>query len=120
MVQYASVNFDTYIKEADLIKGVLCKNPVPENISSVKTLDNLMKDILKDQKKQKDLDFDNVFEKFQGGNQSVMCPISNVWTTIDSARLYQEDSMEDNLKKFRSLWNKLKRNDITVSEKTKQ
>ena len=39
MAQYANVNFDTYIKEADLIKAVLIKNPVAENINPVKTLD---------------------------------------------------------------------------------
>ena len=51
MVQYGNVNFDTKIKEADLIKAVLIKNPVPENINPVKTLDDFVKDILKDKKK---------------------------------------------------------------------
>ena len=78
MVQYVNVNFDTYIKEADLIKAVLIKNPVPENINPVKTLDDFVKDILKDKKKQKDLDFDNVLEKIQGRNQSVMGPLSKI------------------------------------------
>ena len=35
MTQYAKVDFDAYIKEADLIKAVLIKNPVPENINPV-------------------------------------------------------------------------------------
>ena len=39
MAQYTNVNFDTYIKEADLLKAVLIKNPVPENINPVKILD---------------------------------------------------------------------------------
>ena len=51
MVQYTNVNFDTYIKEADLIKVALIKNPVPKNINPVKTLDDFVKDILKDKKK---------------------------------------------------------------------
>lgn len=46
MVQYANNNFDTYIKEADLIKAVLNKNPVLEYIDPVKTLDNFVKNIL--------------------------------------------------------------------------
>ena len=45
---------------ADLIKAVLIKNLVPENINPVKTLDDFVKDILKDKKKQKDLDFNHV------------------------------------------------------------
>ena len=48
------------IKVADLIKAVLIKNLVPENINPVKTLDDFVKDILKDKKKQKDLDFNHV------------------------------------------------------------
>ena len=48
------------IKVADLIKAVLIKNLVPENINPVKTLDDFVKDILKDKKEQKDLDFNHV------------------------------------------------------------
>ena len=98
--QYANVNFDTYIKEADIIKAVLIKNPVPENINPVKTLDDFAKDILKDKKKQKDLDFDNVLEKIQGQNRSVMGPLSKIWTTVESARSSQEDSVEVDLKEI--------------------
>ena len=47
MAQYANVNFDTYIKEADLIKAVPIKNPVPENINPVKILDDFVKISLK-------------------------------------------------------------------------
>ena len=53
---YNNVNFNTYIKEANLIKDVIIKNSVPENTSFVKTLDDLMKDILQDKKKQNDPD----------------------------------------------------------------
>ena len=66
---------DTYIKEADVIKVVLIKTPVPKNINPVKTLDDFVKDILKDKKKKKDLDFDNVLENIQGCNRSVMGPL---------------------------------------------
>ena len=82
MALYANVNFDTYIKEADLIKADLIKNPVPENSNPVKTLDDFVKDILKDKKKQKDLDFDNVLEKIQDRNLSVMSPLSKIWTAL--------------------------------------
>ena len=95
---YANVNFDTYIKETDLIKVVLIKNPVPENINLVKTLDDFVKGILKDKKKQKDVDFDNVLEKAQGRNRSVMGPLLKIWTAVESARLSQKDSVEVDLK----------------------
>ena len=100
MAQYTNVNFDTFVKEADLIKTILIKNPVPENINLVKALDDSVKDIYKDKKKQKDLDFDNVLEKFHGRNRSVMGPLSKIWTAVDSARLSQEDSVEVDLKEI--------------------
>ena len=78
----------------NLTKVVLIKNLVPENINPVKTLDDFVKDALKDKKKQKDLNFDNVLEKSQGQNGSVMGPSSKIWTAIESARLLQEDSVE--------------------------
>ena len=100
MPQYANVNFDTYIKEADLIKAALIKSPVPENINPVKTLDDFLKDILKDKKKLKDLDFDNILEKIQGRNGSVMGPLLKIWTAVESARLSQGHSVEVDLKEI--------------------
>ena len=48
------------------MKAVLIKNLVPENINPMKTLDTLVKDILKNKKKQKDVNFDNILEKIYG------------------------------------------------------
>ena len=69
-------------------------NQYKYNINPVKILDDFMKDILKDKKEQKDLDFDNVLEKNQGRNQWVMDPLSTIWTAVKSARLFQKDSVE--------------------------
>ena len=65
MAQHPNVNFDTYIKEIELIKAVLIKNPVPENNNLVKTLDDFVKGILKNKKKHKSLNFDNILKKFK-------------------------------------------------------
>ena len=100
MVQYANVSFDTYINEADLIKAALVKNSVPENINSMKILDDFEKDILKNKKNQKDLDFDKEKKKIEGGNRSVMDPLSKIWTAIESARLPHKDSVEADLKEI--------------------
>ena len=67
----------------------------------MKTLHDFVKDILKNKKKQKDLDFDNVLEKIQGRNRSVMGPLSKIWTAVESARLSQEDSVEVDLKEIK-------------------
>ena len=72
MAQYTNVNFDTYIKKADLIKVVLTENPVPENINPMKTLDDFVKHILRDKKKQKG-------EKGGGGNQMLLKLSKEIW-----------------------------------------
>ena len=47
-----------------------------------------------------DVDFDNVLEKIQGRNRSVMGPLSKIWTAVESARLSQESSVEVDLKEI--------------------
>ena len=66
----------------------------------MKTLDDFVKDILRDKKKQKDLDFGNVLEKILGGNWLVTGPLSNRWTAVELARLSQKDSLDDDLKEI--------------------
>ena len=39
------------------------ENPVPDNLDQVKELDHFVRDILKDKRKQKDLEMDGIFEK---------------------------------------------------------
>ena len=58
-----------YIKETDLIKVTLLKNPFPENINSVRTLHDFLKDIHKDKKKQMGLDLD-ILKKTEDRNRS--------------------------------------------------
>ena len=100
MAQYDNVKFYTYIKEADLIKTVLIKNLVPENINPVKMLADFVKDILKGKKKQKGLNFDSVLEENQGRNQSVAGPLLKIWTAAESVKLSQEYSVEVYLKEI--------------------
>ena len=57
MAEYANTHFETYVKEADLEQPILTENPVPDNLDQVKKLDDFFaRDILKDKRKQKDLD----------------------------------------------------------------
>ena len=100
MAQYANGSLETYIWETDLIKAVLIKTPVPENINHVKTLDDFVKNILKDKKKLKDLNFCKILEKNQGRNRWVMGSLSKIWTAVEWARLSQDDSAEADLKEI--------------------
>ena len=66
----------------------------------MKTLYGFVKDVLKAKKKGKDLDFDNVLEKFQSVNQSATGSLSKTWTAVESVRSSQEDSVEVDLKEI--------------------
>ena len=59
-----------------------------------------MKGILNDKRKQKDLDSNNVLEKNEGQNQSIIRSLSKIWTAVESARLSQEDSVDVDLKEI--------------------
>ena len=63
MVEYTNTYFETYVKETHLKQQILMENPVPDYLEQVKKLDNFVRDILKDMRKQKDLNIDGKFEK---------------------------------------------------------
>ena len=71
-LEHTNTNFTSYIKEPYLTKALLVENPVPDNINQVKTLGGFVEDILKEKGNQKDLDFENLAEKIQGRNRSLM------------------------------------------------
>ena len=59
------------------------ENPVPDNLDQVKKLDDF---VLKDKRKQKDLDMDVTFEKIQSKNGCVMGSLSKLWMLVDEGR----------------------------------
>ena len=63
MADYTNTHFETYVKEADLKRQILTENLVPDNLDQVKKLDDFVRDILKNNCKQKELDMDSAFEK---------------------------------------------------------
>ena len=107
IAQYPNVNFDTKIKEADLIKAVLIGNLGSEDINPVKTLHNFVKDVLKDKKNKKDLSFGNIFNKNSRSKSIRYGFFIKIWTSVESARLSQEDSVETGLKEIQEFMNKL-------------
>lgn len=64
MAKYANTHFKTYVKEADIKQQVLVENPMPDNLEQVKKLNDFVHYILKGKYKQKDLNMDGTFEKF--------------------------------------------------------
>ena len=66
------------------------ENPVPDNLDPVKKLDDFVRDILKDKRKQKYLDMDVTFEKIQSKNACVMGPLSKLWMLVEESRRSKE------------------------------
>ena len=65
MAEHTNAYFETYVKKAYLKQYFIMDNPVPDNLDYVKKLDYFTRNILKDERKQKDLDMDETFEKIQ-------------------------------------------------------
>ena len=47
MASYANKYFEEFIPEGDLKEAILTQSPVPENMDTVKKLDDFLKDLLK-------------------------------------------------------------------------
>ena len=86
MAECANTHFETYVKEADLKQQILMENPVPDNLDQAKKLDDFVRDILKDKRKQEDLRMDGTFEKIQSKNACVMGPLSKLRLLVEEAR----------------------------------
>ena len=50
MASYANEYFEEFILEGDLKEAILTQSPLPENIDTVKKLDDFLKDLLKEKK----------------------------------------------------------------------
>ena len=51
MASYANKYFEEFIPEGDLKEAILTQSPVPENMDTVKKLDDFLKDLLKEKRK---------------------------------------------------------------------
>ena len=51
MASYANKYFTEFIPKGDLKEAVLKRSPLPENMDSVKKLDDFLKDLLKEKRK---------------------------------------------------------------------
>ena len=59
---------------------------MPDNLDQVKKLHEFVRDILKDEHRQKDLDMDVAFKEIQSKNVCVMGPLSKSWILVKEAR----------------------------------
>ena len=52
---------------------------MPENMDTVKKLDDFLKDLLKGKKKTNEQNLENIFEKLQNKTRDVMGPLAKLW-----------------------------------------
>ena len=100
---YINDHFSTYMKDPDIKKQVLLKNPVPNNVNKAKKLDEFVRDILKEKHKPRDLDLDSTFEKIQTKNINVLGPLSKLYLMIKKASASDEEEVSielDQLKEY--------------------
>ena len=86
----ANAHFETYVKETDLKQQILTENLVPDNLDQVKKLDHFVFDILKDKRKQKNMDMDSTLEKVQSKNVCVRGSLPKFWMILVEARGFKK------------------------------
>ena len=79
MASYANKYFEEFIPEGDLKEAILTQSPVPENIETVKKLDDFLQGLLKEKKKTNEKNLENIFEKLQNKTRDVMGPLAKLW-----------------------------------------
>ena len=86
MASYANKYFEEFIPEGDLKEAILTQSPVPENIDTVKKLDDFLKDLLKEKKKTNEQNLENIFEKLQNKTRDVTGPLAKLWKIREDAK----------------------------------
>ena len=62
------------------------ENPGPDNLGQVKKWNDFVRDILKNKRKQRDLDMDGISENIQPKNACVIVPLSKLWLVEEACR----------------------------------
>ena len=90
--QRNQANFEEYVSEDTLKEAILCQNPVPDNLDHVKKLDDFFRDILKEKRKTKEQNIENVLEKLQ--RKTIHGPLSKLWNILEGAKGAEEDAIQ--------------------------
>ena len=93
MASYANKYFEEFIPEGDLKEAILTQSPVPENIDTVKKLDDFLKDLLKEKRKTSEQNLENIFEKLQNKTRDVMSPLAKLWKILEDAKQAEDEAV---------------------------
>ena len=84
MAKYTKKYFAKYVGDKELKDSITINSPVPTNLLKEKTMDDFVK-LLEDQKKKKEITFDDTFKKLHTKILTVMGPLSKVWYTVEES-----------------------------------
>ena len=86
LASYANTQFEKYISEKSIHDAICEVHPVPNNLNQVKKMDEFLRDLLKENCKNKSLAVDEILGKIQKRTLSVMGPLSKVWLKLENAK----------------------------------
>ena len=94
MASYAHKYFEEFIPEGDLKEAILTQSPVPENMDTVKKLDDFLKDLLREKKKTHEQNLENIFEKLQNKMRDVMGLLAKLWKILEDAKQAEDEAVQ--------------------------
>ena len=74
-------------------EAILTQSPVPENIDTVKKIDDFLKDLLKEKKKTSEQNLENIFEKLQNKTRDAMGPLAKLWKILEDAKQAEDEAV---------------------------
>ena len=92
MASYANKYFEEFIPEGGLKEAILTQNPVPENMETLKKLDDFLKDLLKEKTNEQNLE--NIFEKLQNKTRDVMSPLARLQKILEDAKQAEDEAVQ--------------------------
>ena len=87
MASYANKYFEEFIPEGDLKEAILTQSPVPENMDTVKKLDDFLKDLLKERKKTNG-------QNLEYKTSDVMGPLAKLWKILEDAKQAEDEAVQ--------------------------
>ena len=94
MASYVNKYFEEFIPEGDLKEAILMQSAVPENMDTVKKLDDFFKDLLKEKKKTNEQNIKNVYDELQNKTRDVMGPLAKLWKILEDAKQAEEEAAQ--------------------------
>ena len=94
MASYAHKYFEEFIPEEDLKEAILTQSPVPENMDTVKKLDDFIKDLLREKKKTNEQNLENIFEKLQNKTRDVVGLLAKLWKILEDAKQAEDEAVQ--------------------------